>query len=91
MAENATFLQRFKKELSELTKDQILSYILQFACLSLSFTAIYWHIFDINIEEIHDRNTLDAYIIILLGLVGAMWFCIMDMEREIDEIKKEKQ
>lgn len=90
MTENTTFLNKCIKELSEMTTEQKVSYILQFACLSLSFMGIYWHIFNINIEEIHTRNTLDAFTIILLGLVGAMWFHIMDMGREIDEIKKEK-
>ena len=90
MVENLTVTQRFKKEIGELTYEQTLSYILQFACLFLSAIAIYWHIFNINIEAIHTRNTLDAFTIILLGLVGSIWFHMMDMEREIKGMKKEK-
>jgi len=74
MTEKITFLQKLKKEISELTTEQILSYFLQLLCLSLSFAAIYWYQTGIDFEVKFSRNTIDHFTIILLGLVGFLFF-----------------
>jgi len=65
--------QKLKQELSELTFVQIASYVLQLIGLIFCLHVIYLYQTGMDFEMVFDRNKIDHFVFITLGLVVVLW------------------
>lgn len=73
MTENMTFITKLKKECSEFTMVQKVSYFLQIMFLLFCIDIIYKYQTGFDFEATFTRNTIDHIVFLVLGLVAFLW------------------